>query len=162
MSTVPSTPTATDKQAEVRKLNLEIAGLTTAKDTAKRIADEASASAQEATRRAKAAEEHLATLESTMAGSAAEIREFVAYCRNVLQTAVVAMEELGHYAKEMQKHVDDLADQITKSQTALDALREAIAKEHAGISEKRLDLDIYHKRIIEAASIHLPGQKIHI
>lgn len=149
--TVPTTPTATDKLEEVRKLNLEIAGLTRARDLAKDVAEGAQSAADEATKRAKAAEEHLKALEASMAGSAAEIREFVAYCRNILQTSITAMEELTQWAKDLQKKVDDLSAQITASQKTLEDLRTTLSKENEGMSVKRDDLEIYEERIRTAA-----------
>lgn len=160
MSAVPSTPTATDKWEEIRKLNLEIASLTGIKDRAKIAADGAQQAAEEARTRAATLEGKLKGLETAMAGASEEIREFVTYCRQTLQTALTAMEDVEKYAKAMQAKVDELVAEIEKQQKNLADLLEAIAKENAVMSDKRLDLDIYHRRIIEAAEKHLPGQKV--
>lgn len=160
MTAIPTTPTATDKLEEVRKLNIEIAALNRVRDLARTVSGDAEKAVTEATKRAKEAEAHLATLEASMAGAGAEIGEFVAYCRGVLQAATDAMQELAKFAKEMDRRVGELVTAITESEAKLEELRKAFAKENETMSEKRLDLDIYHKRIVEAAEKHLPGQKV--
>lgn len=157
---VKSTPTAIDKQEEVRKLNLEIAGLTSAKDIADRAAKEAQEAAQDARTRAEGLETAIAELERSQTAVAADLREFVAHCRNVLQAVVSTMELAAQSVKDMATEVDRLAAEIGKRKKELSDLQDAFAKENAAMSVKREDLEIWEGRVREAAAVHLPGEKI--
>jgi len=160
MSTVPSTPTATDKWEEIRKLNLEIAALTDTRDRARRAAETTQLAVEEARQKASGLEGKIHGLETEKASAVREIKEFVSYCRTTIQAALSAMEEVEQYAKAMRGKVDGLGEEIERQEKNLADLLEAIAKENAVMSDKRLDLEIYHRRIIEAADKHLPGQKV--
>lgn len=157
MAEVPTTPTATDKLEEVRKLNLEIAKLTSAKDIADRAAKGAQEAAESAKVRAQGIKKVLNELETSQAGAAAEIREFVAEMRNVLQTVTVIMEDAAQAARDLEKHVGDLCAEIEKATAQLKDIRESAALEGETISRKRDDLNIWHERILAAAKKYLPA-----
>lgn len=162
MAGVPTTLTAIDKQEEVRKLHLEIAGLTSTKDIADRAAKQAVEAATTAKERAEHLQGVLDGLEASQAAAAGEIREFVADMCNVLQTVMTIMEETAMQANELSAEVDRLCAEIEKATAQLKAVQEVAAKEGVEISRKRDDLDIYHHRIVDAAKIHLPGKEIRI
>lgn len=162
MAGVPTTLTAFDKQEEVRKLHIEIARLTSTKDIADRAAKQARAAVETAKARADEIQDVLSELEASQAGAAAEIKEFVALMRDILQTVVVTMEGAAQQANNLSAEVERLCAEILKANETLKAIRESAAKEGEEISRKRDDLDIYHRRIVEAAKIHLPGKEIKI
>lgn len=162
MAPVPTTPTATDKLEEVRKLNLEIAGLTSAKDTAARAAKTAQDAADSAKARAEGITAVLEALEASQAGTAAEVTSFVAEMRAILESVAAIMHEAAANARALEQRVGELCTEIEKQTAVLEEIRMASAKEGTEISRKRDDLNIWHRRILAAAEKHLPGVKIQI
>lgn len=160
MSGVPSTPTATDKQEEVRKLNLEIAKLTSAKDTASQAANSAQEAAERAKKRADELEALLRELEQTQASAVADIREFVSVCRNALQVATGLLEVVAQKARDLEEYVHTLCTEIEKRTQELADLRVEFSKENEAMSRKRDDLEIWEERVREAAGEYLPGATI--
>lgn len=163
MVEVRTTPTATDKLEEVRKLNLEIAKLTSTKDTAATAAKTAQNAAESATKRAEGIKTVLDALEASQAGAAAEIREFVEQAHKILQDVTAIMEEAATQARELEQKVIALCAEIEKQTTNLNEILEMAGKEGSELSRKRDDLEIWHERILTAAARHLPpGTKIEI
>lgn len=157
---VATTSTAADKLEEVRRLNIEVATLTSATDIARRAAKEAEDAATEARGRAEGLKATIQTLEASQTAVGAELREFVAECRNVLQAIVMTMELAAQSAKDLSAEVDKLVAEIKKRTKELDDIRIAFSKENEQMSIKRDDLEIWEDRVREAAALHLPGQKI--
>lgn len=159
---VPTTPTSTDRLEEVRKLNVEIAGLQSAKDIADQAFNTARTAADEARQRANALNAHITALEGSMSEISAEMREFIATCRNILQTVVMTMEVASMQAKTISQKVNQLIEETVGLEKTKRDLTDTIARENELISQQRADLDIYHRRIVIAATEYLPGQKITI
>lgn len=157
---VPSTPTATDKLEEVRKLNVEIAGLTRAKDTAERAFIDAKGAVDDALERKGALDAAIDRFEANLTGVAVEMREFVAQCRKTLNEVIETMESAANQTKAISVKMNEMIEEIRKLELNRQALLDSIARENELISQQRADLDIYHRRILAAADIHLPGQKI--
>ncbi len=160
MTAVPSTPTASDKQEEVRKLNIEIAGLKSIEDIGRRAAKEAEDAAADARIRAETLKTTIDSLESSQTAVTAELGTFIADCKAVLQSVTVTMENAAQSAKSLATEITRLCEEIEKRQKELDDIRDAFALENAAMSDKRLDLEIYHRRIVIAAEKHLPGQPV--
>lgn len=162
MAGVPTTPTATDKLEEVRKLNIEIARLTSSRDVAAGAAKEAQEAADDARGRKEALDKALEALDGSMGDVAAGVREFVASCRGILQTVTEAMAEAAAQCRAIAAKVDILVAEIGGLEKTKQALLESISAEAELMSTKRADLDVYHERIKKAAAEHLPGQKVEI
>lgn len=160
MTPVPSTPTSSDRQEEVRKLNLEIAKLVSVKDTATRTATDAQNSAQDATERAKGIRSQIEELEGVLGTVGAETRAFLEACGHAMQEATVSMAEVAQKAKELADHIDQLGTEIANLSKRRDDLLASMNREQELMSTQRRDLDIYKQRIIKAAAEHLPGQPV--
>lgn len=159
---VPSTPTATDKFEQVRKMNIEIATLASARDIATKAFETARMAAADALERKNRLDADLASLDAGMSAVALEVREFVAHCRNILQAVVMTMEVASMQAKHIADYVTGMIEEIHDLEKKRDAVVASIAKENELMTVQRSDLDIYHQRIIAAAEKYLPGQPITI
>ena len=149
-----------DKQEEVRKLNLEIAKLTSARDTAASASKDAAAAMTEAQQRSDALSRRIQDLEAEQTQVARDLGVFLAECRLTLNVVHDAMRTAEGHARDLARRLDTLGSDITVATKNLEDIRTAAAQEGESISQKRADLDIYHARILRAAEEHLPGQKI--
>lgn len=162
MNEVPTTPTALDRQEEVRVLNKQITELKSVKEIADRNAKEAIDRADDAKARADKLKEHITGLEGSISGLTEEMKKFLAECRKTLEEVSTMMEEMGRQAKALADRTDALVLEITNLEKQKTDLLADISRECEEMSRKRRDLKVYHGRILAAAEIHLPGQKVEI
>jgi len=159
---VPTTPTWTDKQEEVRKLNVEIAKLGSVKDTAARAAKEAMENAEEAQGRANGLKRTITELESATMGVSTEVQSFLSNCRKSLEEAGDMMREIGELAQKLSERVATLSAEIEQLEKQKNQILLDIGREAELMSQKRKDLGVYHRRILVAADKYMPGEKIDI
>lgn len=157
---VPSTPTASDKFEEVRKINIDIAKLTSAKESANKVFADARAAADDALKRTKEMEEKIKEMESWMSEMGENVREFIVTCRKVLQDMTETMESVASQAKQVAYKIGQMIEEINKLEKNKKNILDSIAKENELITQQRSDLGVYHRRIVAAAAVYLPGQNI--
>lgn len=160
MTSVPQTPTATDKLEEVRKLNIEIAKLTSIKDTADRDAKAAVSAAEDAKQRALALEQRLKDLPGIVETAAKEAREFVEKCQTIVRDASVIAESAIELVKVLSGKADAAHEDLDRTQESASRVHESAVKENEGLERKKKDLGIYQKRLEKHFAEHLPDQKI--
>ncbi len=160
MTPVPSTPTASDKFEEVRKLNVEIAALKVEQEHAKRATEIAFHGLKDAQERLKTLNEGIQHLEQKETAVAQETAKFTEFCKQLIRETAESVENALENAKLVAVRVQELTDEIAKSEQKLEDHRATISRETLVLTRQKNDLDIYHRRILKAAEEHLPGQKV--
>lgn len=156
---VATTPTASDKFEEVRKLNGEIALLKSQKEIHDRAKEESRTAAEDAESRRVELENEIIDLQRIVQEAGAETSQFLTDCRAAIAESTEKLNEvIAIYKKGSEVLVKTLGD-IKLLQARKDALHNSIVKENEEIERKRKDLDIYHKRVTKLYEEHMPDQQ---
>lgn len=160
--TVPSTPTAADRNQHKKDLESEITKLTNIRDTARRETGEYVNAAGHARETLKGLTDKITEITALIPDVSRETREFIAHCQAITAESGLKMTEMVAMTVLIEKAAGRAAEELTRAIEDAKVVHDNTVKELSTLQTQKDDLDIYHKRLKKHFEEHLPGQVINI